>query len=139
MRPNHALALMRYRKRKDFTTARVRFSSAREFTYKVLRTAKLKAGDHVVVVFPTSEYGIGRVTEVHAQPQITGTEPWDFKWIVQRIDARAYTRLTEEDVEFNKYIAEQDTERLLQQSVDFMKAQRGPKSLRKLRQARSKK
>lgn len=144
MRPNHALALMRYRRRKDFTTATVAFNSrhgtwGRPFTYKVLRDFKLKAGDTVVVVFPTSEFGLGKVVEVHAEPQITGTEPWDFKWIVQKVDPRTYMRLTEEDIEFNKYVAEQDTERLLQQSVDFMKAKRLPRGKKSLRAARGKK
>lgn len=130
MRPNHALAIARHRSRKDFTTIAVVFTSDDRFlrernryTYKVLRSARVKAGDNVVVQIPSGAYRVGVVSEVHKTPQITGQEPYDFKWIVQKVDPSTHTRLTNLDTEFKEYIANRDTERLLRESLDFLKKQ----------------
>lgn len=127
MRPNHALAVARYRAKKDFTTIKVVFDPApswthqRAYTYKALKSMKVKVEDKVLVVLPSGDLKVGRVVEVHPMPQITGKEAFDFKWIVQRIDLERHIKLTAQDAAFAEWVAEQDTKRLLKQSREFFK------------------
>lgn len=118
MRPNHALARARYQKRKDFTTISVTFPrSYRYYTYKVLKSAKVKVGDRVVCRWPSGELVIGVVHDVHKMPMITGTEPFDFKWIVQKVDLTQYARLTKLDDDFKTSLEQRDLKRLLKESI----------------------
>ena len=122
MRPNHALALARYQRRKDFTTVEVQWKFGhRTYTYKALKSERLKVRDYVIVLWPTGDYAVAKVVAVHDKPNIKGTEPWDFKWIVQKIDVARHQRLTKMDHDFTAFVAAQDTERLLRQSLQFMR------------------
>lgn len=125
MRPSHALARARYQKRKDFTTISVTFPrSYRHYTYKVLKSAKVKVGDRVVCQWPSGELVIGVVHNVHRVPLITGAEPFDFKWIVQKVDLTQHARLTKLDDDFKTFLEQRDLERLLKESVAFLSRRR---------------
>lgn len=113
--------------KKDFTTVGVVFRSAASswashlFTYKVLKRWGIKVGDRVIVEIPSGELRIVEVTQVHVKPQITGSERYRFKWIVQRINRTAYDHLTKIDNTVREQIEVQETERLLRESVKIFR------------------
>lgn len=84
MRRSHAIDLKRMREHNDFTTILVSFKGwNKPLTYKALRSDEVRAGGHVVVRWPEGEYRVGFVLRVDEMPLISGTEPYDFKWIVE--------------------------------------------------------
>lgn len=120
--------------KKDFTTVGVVFRSSASswashlFTYKVLKRWGIKVGDRVIVEIPSGELRIVEVTEVHAKPNITGSEKYKFKWIVQRINRTAYDYLTKMDQTIRDQIEAQETERLLRESTKiFRRVNRKPR------------
>lgn len=122
MKPAHALAVTRYRMLRDFTTVHIQFAPGeKRYTYKALKSERIKKGDRVVVMLWDGEMRIVQVVRVDRKPKFDVKANWDYKWIVQKIDTARHQQLEREDRRFLAHISAQETKRLLQESVKFFK------------------
>jgi hypothetical protein len=72
----------------------------RTYIYKVPKDAGVKVDDAVVVDSPSNGLTIARVVEVHSAPQIDLDAPFEYKWIVQKIDRTDYDQRIAREREF---------------------------------------
>ena len=63
--------------------------SRKAYTYKALRDT-CEVGDYVNILAPGSTLKVGVITEVHEAPLINFEADFEYKWIVGKIDLRAY-------------------------------------------------
>lgn len=95
-KPNHLISLLQ----NDFTTVEVLFpNSNSSYTYKVplsMVQEGLKPLD-MVVVPARSGFSVATVYTIHDSPQIDLDAPFEYRWIVQKVDTTAYdTRILRE-------------------------------------------
>ena len=62
------------------------------YTYKVPKDAGVAVDDFVVVDTKSRGLTLARVVEAHESPQIDIDAPFDYKWIVQKVDRDGYQR-----------------------------------------------
>lgn len=68
------------------------------YTYKAPKDVKLEAGDEVVVDAPSTGLTVVVVTQVHKTAKIDLDAPFRYKWIVGKVDRKAYDdRLAKDD------------------------------------------
>lgn len=107
MRFHHVLPLLQ----KGMYTIGVVFHSGNTYTYKVPTSVKLKTGDQVVVPTPL-RFAIATVVAVHSTPQFDFELPCRYKWIVQKLDVRAYdARVAADELQLRQLENEQDAQR----------------------------
>lgn len=82
----------------NFTTVHVGLGNA-SYTYKAHKSLELKAGDEVVVDTPRGTK-VAAVLHVDETPQIDANAPFEYKWIVCKVDRTAYEQQLKEDREF---------------------------------------
>lgn len=77
----------------DFFTVGVKFDGTSQiYTYKVPNSVKLEKDDHVVTrrAGTKAGYGVAKVVRIDEVPQIDLDAPYEYAWIVQRVDATGY-------------------------------------------------
>jgi hypothetical protein len=85
---NHVLTLLQL----NYTTCAIEFKpGGKKYTYKVSSdlAARLKPGDQVVVPACVAE-AVVTVREIHAEPDIDVSAPYNFKWVICRVEREAY-------------------------------------------------
>lgn len=91
MNPKHIVSLLQG----AYTTVEVRFEPVGKlYTYKT--RLKLVKGDWVIVVV-NHVVKVVEVVNVHAAPRIDFDAPYDYKWIVQKVDFANYNKILEEE------------------------------------------
>lgn len=66
------------------------------YTYKT--DLELTVGDEVIVKSPSTGFTVAVVSEVHNFAELDETAEYEYKWVVQKVDAEGYkARLEEED------------------------------------------
>lgn len=76
----------------NYTTCNVvicGLETERAYTYKMMKDSGIAATDYVVV-YARDVLRVGRVVEVHDEPQVDFKAPYALKWIVQAIDMVPY-------------------------------------------------
>lgn len=76
------------------------------FTYKVRKDWNVAVDDAVVVESPQNGLQIVRVVEVHASPQIDLDAPFEYKWVIQKIDRAEHDAQVAKEHEFNQMMLE---------------------------------
>ena len=106
MQNKHILSLLQT----GYTTVQARFqSSGRLYTYKAKKD-QVKKGDHAVVNAPGG-LAIVEIIKVDKAPCINVDAPYNYKWLVQKVDLSEYNQVVALEVEFNEVIAEVERER----------------------------
>lgn len=117
MNQRHLLALLQ----NGYTTLEVVFPNAaqesrsKRYTYKVSLDMGVEVGDEVLVDTPSRGTTVVRVVEVHRHPKIDVNVHWTYKWVMQKVDRRAYEERLAKEEEFLE--AMQHVERLHQREV----------------------
>ena len=92
MRQNHIVSLSQT----GYKTVSVVFELVndpkRAWTYKAADALELSTDDLVVVQANTS-FKVGRVSEVHAEPQIDTESDIDYKWVVDKVDLTLFNQI----------------------------------------------
>jgi hypothetical protein len=70
------------------------------YVYKAPLTENVKVDDYVVVHTPQHGLAIAKVVKVDEVPDIDLDAPFDYKWIVQRIDRESYNERLEREKRF---------------------------------------
>lgn len=76
------------------------------YTYKALKVTGVKVGDSVVVDSPSKGLCVVPVVEVHDTPQIDLDAPFEYKWIVQKVDRAEYDSLVDKERQFGQMMLE---------------------------------
>lgn len=99
MRQNHIISLSQ----KGFSTVAIVFEMTNEpkkaWTYKAPNSLELTVGDLVVVQANTS-FKVGKVAEVHAEPQIDTDSDIDYKWVIDKVDLTLFNKIQENEEAF---------------------------------------
>jgi hypothetical protein len=101
MRAKHILALIQ----NDYTTVEVAYNkdSTNTYTFKALKADEITANDLVVVPANTKfDYTVAQVVAVHDEPQIDTSAPYDYKWIVGKVNLKRYAAIEEVEARFEK-------------------------------------
>jgi len=85
------------------------------FTYKVRKDWNVSVNDAVVVESPQNGLQIVRVVEVHVAPQIDLDAPFEYKWVIQKIDRTGHDEQVAKENQFNQMMLE--VERTRQREV----------------------
>lgn len=102
MKNNAAIALMTL-VAANCVTVNVRFKDhngnavGQAYTYKAPNDMKLEAGDEVVVDAPSTGMTVVVVTDVHTTAKIDIEAPFRYKWVVAKVDRKAYDDLLAKD------------------------------------------
>lgn len=101
MNLNHLMSLLQ----DDYVTVEVAFSvkgvvSSNTFTYKAPKAFNLATGDKVIVDSPTNGLTVVTVVNVHQYGDINIDAPFDYKWIVQKVDTSGYHERLNREKEF---------------------------------------
>lgn len=102
----------------NYYTVAVRFrdgNNQKLYTYKVPNDVKLEKDDMVIVDAPFSGVTIVDVKEVHTVPRINPNAPFDYKWIVAKVDLAAHRERLEREKEFAQVVAQLEAERSLEE------------------------
>jgi len=91
------------------------------YTYKVPRDEAIAIDDYVVVHGEHSGLAIGRVVRVDADPRIDVDAPYDYKWIVQRVDRETYQRRVDAERAFSDAMLNVERVRQREQLVQGFK------------------
>ncbi len=97
VRPNEARSPLRYVEDD---------APADSYVYKSPLDANVSVGDHVVVFTPREGLRIAKVVQVDAAPVIDVDAPFDYRWIVQRIDKEAYQERVDREERFSATMLE---------------------------------
>lgn len=96
MATNNYLALIaRHRALRDFTTARVRFTSGgqKSYVYLVPRSWKVVAGDQLFVLVSGVTPNLVHVDKVDSVPQLDADVMYAYRWAAAKFDRTAYDLL----------------------------------------------
>lgn len=103
MKTNHLISLLQ----NDYTTLKVSFSGSgggQRYTYKVPLNAAVNVDDYVVVATDDLSLSIGLVVAVDDFPDIDTSLGVTYKWIVQKIDLKAYLHQLDVETRFGKHL-----------------------------------
>lgn len=108
MNQRHLLSLLQ----NGFTTIHVVFESnmhdgfgsvksqSKTYTYKADLKDNIQVGDKVIVDSPTKGLHVVTVANVDKTPRIDVSAPFDYKWIVQKVDTTLYNERLKKEEEF---------------------------------------
>lgn len=98
MKPNHVISLLQG----SYTTVDVRFDLlSKLYTYKT--RLSLVKGDWAVVLVK-NVLKIVEVISVHSAPKIDYEAPYDYKWIVQKVDMTMYEKTVKEEQKLQTHL-----------------------------------
>lgn len=80
--------------------------SGKAYTYKARLEDKLQVGDYVVVDTPREGFKIVRVVGVDPSPVIDVNSPFEYKWVVQKIDTTTYDAIQANEQNFKNALVE---------------------------------
>jgi len=92
------------------------------YTYKAPKDAGIAVDDAVVVESPSNGLCIVRVVEVHQTPQIDLDAPFEYKWIVQKVDRTGYDERVARERKFADMMLEVERTRQREQLMNDMRA-----------------
>lgn len=116
MKAAHILSLIQ----NDYTTIGVQFKPHdKVYTYKALLADNIAVGDKVVLqsVYAPFNYAVGNVDRVDETPQIDTNAPYDYKWIIQRVDTTRHDALVSVEQRFIATVQELERKRIQQAAV----------------------
>lgn len=114
MNQKHLLSLLQ----NDFTTVDVVFESSMQdsfgravsqsktYTYKANLKDDIQEGDKVVVDSPSKGLCVVTVVSVDKTPRIDVNAPFDYKWIIQKVDTSRYDEMLKKEGQFLEAMAE---------------------------------
>lgn len=114
MNQKHLLSLLQ----NDFTTVDVVFESSvqdsfgravsqsKAYTYKAHLKDGVQVGDKVVVDSPSKGLSVVTVVAVDKTPRIDVHAPFDYKWIIQKVDTSRYEEMLKKEEQFLEAMAE---------------------------------
>lgn len=73
------------------------------YTYKADLDLQLQIGDFAIV-HARDELKIVRVVDVHLEPKIDPNARFTYKWVVQKVDARAYLQRLDEEAQLKQIL-----------------------------------
>lgn len=91
------------------------------FTYKVRKDSGIKVDDAVIVESPQNGLQIVRVVEVHDTPQIDLDAPFEYKWIIQRVDRTEHDEQVAKERQFNDTMLEVERTRIREETLNNMR------------------
>jgi hypothetical protein len=97
------------------------FEPAQTFIYKVRKDEGIKVDDAVVVESPQNGLMIVRVVAVHDAPQIDLDAPFEYKWIIQKIDRTAHDEQVDKERRFNDMMLEVERTRQREATLGNMR------------------
>ena len=106
MKFHHLISLLQT----NYTTVKVKFPNGRggtsdkDYTYKVPLDAKVQVEDYVVVDTSTTGYAIAQVVKVDESPDINLDAPYQYSWIIQKVELAAYYERREREQRINKQL-----------------------------------
>lgn len=117
MNINHTISALQ-----EFNTVSVRFSdTSKTYTYKTKEN--FEAGDKAIVN-PNGMLKVVTVIDVHETPQIDFGSNIEYKWIVQKVDTRAYEAILAQEeaiaVELRKSIAAKKRKEVKQELLESL-------------------
>lgn len=118
--------------RQDYYTVRVTFKSGSgQYTFKVHDSIALEMGDQVVV---QTKYGssVADVLFVDDIPQINYDAPFEYSWVVQKVDRTQYDKLTEQDRKIIDEGKKREHKMNQQRALEFFSKSVGDSFLNKL-------
>lgn len=81
-------------------------SEPESWTYKVRKDMGIQVDDAVIVDSPSNGLQIVRVVAVHDTPQIDLDAPFEYKWVIQKIDRAEHDAQVAKEHEFNQMMLE---------------------------------
>ena len=125
MKNNHILSLLQ----SNYTTCKVTYAVGEKqyvsgvnklYTFKT-NIEGLKVEDIVVVPSSSAEgFAVCRVKEVHEFPEIDTDAPWDYKWIVSKVDMESYEEILKAEEEALKDLRKMQQSAVRQQALSKM-------------------
>lgn len=91
------------------------------FTYKIRKDSGVKVDDAVIVESPQNGLQIVRVVEVHDTPQIDLDAPFEYKWIIQRVDRTEHDEQVAKERQFNDTMLEVERTRIREETLNNMR------------------
>lgn len=79
--------------------------NSNSYTYKALSSENIVAGDSVVVLTPKDGYKVATVNEVKTSDFIDLSVPFDYKWIIQKVDTTNYKAIEEREAKLRSVLA----------------------------------
>lgn len=120
---NHLITLLQ----KGYTTIKVQFKeSGAHYTYKATEEMELAPGDLVVVPVKREgeeeEFKIVTVVEVHPEPEIDVKAPYALKWVVSKLDLKAYNEQVDKEEEAVKLLQRGERKKAAADALDTLLA-----------------
>lgn len=108
-----------------YTTVNVRFkeTDTKTYTYKVMKSDGVAAGDSVVVNSPSHGLVVVTVVEAHVEPRIDINANFKYQWIVQKVDTAAYKKRLDLEERLSQSLLEVERQKQRQQLAMELRAQ----------------
>lgn len=105
----------------EFRVGELDAKQPQSWTYKVRKDSGIKVDDAVIVESPQNGLQIVRVVEVHDTPQIDLDAPFEYKWIIQRVDRTEHDEQVAKERQFNDTMLEVERTRIREETLNNMR------------------
>lgn len=102
------------------------------YTYKALASENVEAGDSVVVLTPREGYKIATVQEVKTSDFIDLSVPFDYKWIIQKVDTTNYKAIEEREAKLRQVLASAQLRKQREELLAIYKEELGENLLKEV-------
>lgn len=108
-----------------YTTVCVKFkeTDVKTYTYKVMKSDNVVAGDSVVVNSPSQGLVVVTVVEAHVEPRIDINANFKYQWIVQKVDTTNYKKRSDLEERLAQSLLEIERQKQRQQLAMELRAQ----------------
>lgn len=103
------------------------------YTYKALSSENILAGDSVVVLTPKDDYKVATVNEVKTSDFIDLSVPFDYKWIIQKVDTTSYKAIKEREAKLRSVLAGAQLRKQREELLAIYKEELGDSLLSKIK------